>query len=119
MKSNAILRSQAVALERKGRKEKKGLWRDAARHLSASKLNETVVNVGLLSRIARAESAPEALLVPGKVLASGLPDRKMIVGAFSFSDAARRKIIAAGGETLTIPELLGRYPEGKGVRLVK
>jgi large subunit ribosomal protein L18e len=43
----------------------------------------------------------------------------MIVGAFSFSQAARRKIISAGGETLTIPEFLNRYPEGKGVRLVK
>jgi large subunit ribosomal protein L18e len=116
MKSNKILRSQAVMLERMGRKDKIGIWKDAAQYLGAPARNETFVNV---TRLARADSGDGPLLVPGKVLGSGPLEKKLVVGAFSFSAAARKKIEAAGGEALTIEEFVKRFPEGSGVRLVK
>src|SRR5271165_6309798 len=101
MKSNKFLRSQAVMLERKGRKEKIGIWKDAAEYLAASSRNETFVNV---ARLARAEKGDSPLFVPGKVLGSGPLEKKLVVGAFSYSAAARKKIETAGGEALTIEE---------------
>lgn len=116
MKSNKVLRSQAVLLERKGRKENSALWRDAARHLGAPKSTETVVN---LSRLAKIGDGKAPLLVPGKVLGTGLLEAKLIVGAFAFSSSARSKIEGAGGEALEIEEFVNRYPSGNGVILVK
>ena len=113
-RSNKILRTQMVALERKGRKEKLAIWRDAARYLAAPHSTETEVNVGHLSRL-----GDGPVVVPGKVLGTGPIDRKLVVGAFSFSSSARRKIEAAGGEALSIEEFLKRFPEGSGVKLVR
>jgi large subunit ribosomal protein L18e len=116
MKSNKILRTQAVMLERLGRKQKIAIWRDAAEYLSASRLNETFVN---LTRLARADSGDSPLFVPGKVLGSGPLEKKLVVGAFSYSVAAKKKIETAGGEALTIDEFVKRFPDGSGVRLVR
>ena len=113
-RSNKILRTQVVALERKGRKEKIAIWRDAARYLAAPHSTETAVNLGHLSRL-----GDGPVVVPGKVLGSGPIEKKLVVGAFSFSSSARRKIEAAGGEALSIEEFLKRYPEGSGVTLVR
>jgi large subunit ribosomal protein L18e len=113
-RSNKVLKTQVVALERKGRKEKISIWRDAARYLAAPHSTETVVNVGHLARL-----GDGPLVVPGKVLGTGPFDKKLVVGAFSFSSSARRKILAAGGEALSIEEFLARYPEGSGVTLVR
>jgi large subunit ribosomal protein L18e len=113
-RSNKILRTQVVALERKGRKEKIAIWKDAARYLAAPHSTETEVNVGHLSRLT---AGP--IVVPGKVLGTGPIDKKLVVGAFSFSSSARRKIVEAGGEALSIEEFLKRFPEGSGVTLVR
>ncbi len=116
MKSNTVLRTQAIMLERLGRKQKIGVWRDAAAYLSAPTRNETIVNV---TRLARAEEGDAPLFVPGKVLGGGALEKKVVVGAFSFSSAARKKIETAGGEALGIDEFVKRFPDGSGVRLVK
>lgn len=116
MKSNKILRSQAVMLERKGRKDGIGVWRDAAESLSAPKSIEVIVNI---ARLSRAGDGKSPLFVPGKVLGTGPLDKKLIVGAFSFSSSARDKIESAGGEALEIEEFVNRYPKGSGVILVK
>ena len=116
MKSNSTLRSQAIMLERLGRKKKLGIWRDAAALLSGPTRNETVVN---LSRLGRLGAGNGPVFVPGKVLGTGILDKKLVVGAFSYSSAARKKIETAGGEALSIDEFVKRYPDGSGVRLVK
>lgn len=116
MKSNKVLRSQTVMLERKGRKERIGVWRDAAASLGAPKSNETIVNISRLSRVGDGKSP---LFVPGKVLGTGTLDRKLVVGAFSFSSSARAKIESAGGDALEVEEFVNKYPKGSGVILVK
>ena len=50
------------------------------------------------SRVGRRQDSP--LFVPGKVLGTGPLDKKLVVGAFSFSSSARKKIESAGGEAL-------------------
>jgi large subunit ribosomal protein L18e len=114
--SNALLRHATVMLERAGKEQKSPLWREAFRILSAPASIKVEVNVRRLSRIAHDE---QAVFVPGKVLGSGVMEKKVVVGAFSFSGGAKSKIEAAGGKALTVEQFLKRYPKGNGVKLVR
>jgi large subunit ribosomal protein L18e len=114
--SNPVLRRAAVMLERAAKKGKAPIWEDASRLLTADARNRVEVNVGRLSRIA---DDGQALFVPGKVLGTGVLDKKVTVGAFAFSASARSKLESAGGSALTIEQFLKKYPRGSGVRLVR
>ncbi len=114
--SNPVLRRTAVMLERAAKEQKAAIWGDAFELLSRPGLNKVEVNVGRISRIA---NASQAVFVPGKVLGTGLIDKKLVVGAFSFSGSARSKIAAAGGSALSIEQFLKKYPRGSGVKLVE
>ncbi len=114
-KDNKLLRSAIVLLERKARSEKIGIWREAARYLSSGTMMWPEVNVGRLARLGDAS----AVFVPGKVLGTGNIEKKLNVGAFSFSASARSKIEKAGGKTFSVEEFVKKYPEGSGVALVK
>jgi len=114
-KANKILRSAIVLLERRARSQKIGIWREAARLLASGNATWPEVNVGRLSRLGDASAA----FVPGKVLGTGNLEKKLNVGAFSFSASARSKIERAGGKALSVEEFVKKYPEGSGVALVK
>jgi large subunit ribosomal protein L18e len=114
-KANTILRNTIILLERKARSGQVGLWKDAARYLASGAANWPEVNVARLSRI----SGASAVFVPGKVLGTGVLEKKLNVGAFSFSASAKAKIERAGGKALTVEEFVEKYPEGSGVALVK
>jgi ribosomal protein L18E len=43
---------------------------------------------------------------------------KHTVAAYSISTSARTKIEAAGGKVVTIPDLMKKNPEGKGVYIL-
>jgi len=115
-KANKILRSTIVLLQRKARSDSKpAIWRDAARYLSSGTVTWPEVNVARLARVGDAS----AVFVPGKVLGTGNLEKKLDVGAFSFSASARSKIERAGGKAYTVEAFVKKYPEGSGVALVK
>jgi large subunit ribosomal protein L18e len=114
-KANQVLRSSIVLLQRKGRSEKAAIWREAAKLLASGRATWPEVNVGNLSHVGEVS----AVFVPGKVLGTGDLDKKLDVGAFSFSAAARSKIERAGGKVLSVEEFVRQYPQGSGVALVK
>ena len=114
-KANKVLRSAIILLERKGRSGKSAIWMEAARLLASGTVVWPEVNVARLARLGDAS----AVFVPGKVLGTGNIDKKLNVGAFSFSASARSKIEQAGGKALTVEEFVKKYPEGSGVALVK
>lgn len=114
--SNPLLTRAAIMLERASRAKKAPIWSEASRMLGAPAGLRVEVNVGRISRIAAKDSA---LFVPGKVLGSGLVDKRVIVGAFSFSAAARKKIESSGGSAMTVEQFLKKYPAGRGVKLVE
>ncbi len=113
--SNPVLRHTAVMLEKAGRKQKAQIWTDASEMLSNPSKTRVEVNLGRISRVA---DDGQAVFVPGKVLGTGALQRKLIVGAFSFSTGAKSKIEAWGGSALSVEEFLKKYPNGSGVRLV-
>ncbi len=114
--SNPILRRTAVMLERAAKEKKALVWDVASRMLSRPAGLKVEVNVGRISRIA---GTGKILFVPGKVLGSGLLDKKVVVGAFSFSEAARKKIADKGGSAMSVEQFLKKYPDGGGVRIVE
>ena len=114
--SNPLLRSAAVMLERASKSKKAPIWLRASKMLAAPGSLMVEVNVGRISRVAESGAV---LFVPRKVLGSGLLDKKVVVGAFSFSAAAMRKIADKGGSTMTVEEFLKEYPDGSGVKLVQ
>lgn len=114
-KANKLLRSSIVMLERKARSGKVGIWREAATYLSSGAATWPEVNVGRLAKVGDAT----AVFVPGKVLGTGNIEKKLNVGAFSFSASAKSKIERAGGKAFSVEEFVEKYPEGSGVALVK
>ncbi len=114
--SNPVLRRTSVMLERAGKKQGAPIWSEASSLLAGPTKSRVEVNIG---RISRVTAKFDAVFVPGKVLGAGAVDRKLVVGAFSFSSAAKSKIEASGGLALTVEEFLKKYPSGSGVKLVK
>jgi large subunit ribosomal protein L18e len=111
---NPLRKSSIILLERKGKSYP--VYRDASYYLSLGSSKRVEVN---LSKISRLSGVSKTFLVPGKVLGSGSIDSKVVVGAFSFSRKAVEKIKEKGGEALTIEEFVKRYPEGRGVVIVR
>ncbi|MBO4357057.1 MAG: 50S ribosomal protein L18e [Candidatus Methanomethylophilaceae archaeon] len=92
------------------------IWRDIALRLEKPKKNWAEANLSKLERYAK---DGETIVVPGKVLAAGSISKKITVAAFSFSDAAAKAIVAAGGKTMTFEELAKENPKGTGVRIMR
>lgn len=114
--SNPIRRHETVMLERAGKRQNAPIWGAAAKLLARPGGTSIEVNLGRISRLAE---EGQALFIPGKVLGAGVVDKKLVVGAFSFSESARSKLISAGGTPLSIREFLAKYPKGSEVRLVQ
>ena len=112
---NPVLDSTMLALKRASKSSGATVWLDASRHLSKSRSRKPTVNVGKIDRVTAKDSV---ILVPGKVLGSGVLSHPVVVGAYSYTATARRKIVEAGGEALTIPKFLERFPSGAGVTLI-
>jgi large subunit ribosomal protein L18e len=92
------------------------IWALLASEMSKTRRRRITVN---LSRLNRISSPGEILLIPGKVLGTGSLNHRLDIAAESFSVAAQEKIINAGGQCLTIEELVMRDPKGSQVRVIK
>ncbi len=111
-KTNLSLVTLIGDLKAQTRSNGVALWRDVAQRLEKSRSNWAEPNLSRLSRYAADE---KTILVPGKLLGSGDVEGKHTVAAYSVSSSAREKIEAAGGEVVTIHDLMKNNPDGKGV----
>jgi len=102
-------------LKAMSREHKAPIWRAVALKLERPDRNWSEVNV---SRLARFAKEGEMLVVPGKLLGSGIIAFGVTVAAFKASAQARKKIEAAGGRTYSIRELASRNPSGAGIRIM-
>lgn len=114
--TNPVLRRLVRELRAKGKKQGVKLWLDLAERLERPRRGRAEVNLSHLNRYSDEEST---IIVPGKVLAAGKLDHAVSVAAFKFSGSARRKIMGAGGNALTIQQLFEQNPSGKGVKLME
>ncbi|MEM0042420.1 MAG: 50S ribosomal protein L18e [Thermofilaceae archaeon] len=113
--TNVHLRRLIHYLRKKARENKAPIWRRVAELLERPARTRPVVNI---SKINRYTQDGDAVVIPGKVLGCGTLNHRVVVAAYTFSEKAREKIVAAGGEAITIPQLIERNPRGSGVRIL-
>ncbi len=116
MSSNQVLKRTAVMFERAGKEKKAPIWVKASAMLMRPAHTRVEINVSRISRIA---GNGAKVFVPGKVLGAGVIDKKVTVGAYSFSSSAKAKIEAKGGSLLSAEQFLKKYPDGSGVKIVE
>jgi large subunit ribosomal protein L18e len=92
------------------------VWADVAERLDAPRRTHAEVN---LSRIERYAQTDETVVVPGKVLGSGVLTKDVSVAAVNFSSTAETKIEQADGEALALERAVEQNPEGSDVRVIR
>ncbi len=102
-------------LEQAAKSNGSNIWSAVAKELSRVRKNRRQVNV---RKISKYTAEGDTIVVPGKVLGDGLINHKVIVAAYRFTEGAEKKIKKAGGETLSIAELLEKNPKGSKIRLM-
>ena len=116
IKTNPNLIELINKLYEQSRKEDAVIWKTVAQKLERSNRRTAEVN---LSDISRHAKAGETVLVPGKVLSNGDLKDKVDVVAFNFSAKAQEKIESAGGECISIEEIMESNPKGSNIRIME
>ncbi|XGI84669.1 50S ribosomal protein L18e [Halorutilales archaeon Cl-col2-1] len=116
-KQNPRLVSLIDDLRRYAREEDAGVWEEVASRLEKPRRSHSEVNLGKIERYAAEDD--EAVVVPGKVLGSGVLSKSVKVAAFDFSSSARDKIDRADGDTVLLDEYIEENPEGSNVRILR
>src|SRR6266487_3441943 len=114
-KTNTHLQRIVRELREVSREADAPIWRDIAERLERSRKNWSEVN---LSRLSRYAAKGEQIVVPGVVLATGEITTAVTVAAFRSSEAARKKIEAAGGRAISLLDLASQNPKGSGIRIM-
>ena len=114
-KTNPRLNSLIAKLKSVSRESGVRVWQDVADRLEKPRRTHAEVNLGRIERYAREE---ETVVVPGKVLGSGVLQKDVTVAAVDFSSSARTKIEQVG-ETVALEELVADNPEGSNVRVIR
>lgn len=94
---------------------KVSIWKTIAASLKKARRARAEINVGDINRIV---NDGDVIAVPGKVLSSGVLERKVTIGALGWSEAAMEKINASGSTIVTLDRLASDNPAGSNVRIV-
>jgi len=115
-KTNPRLSTLISLLKNKSRENEAKVWREIAYRLETPNRNHAEVN---LSKINRYVKKGETIIVPGKVLGSGVLEQSVKIAALNFSASATSKIQDAKGQCMTIEQLISDNPKGSGVRILR
>jgi len=91
------------------------IWRRAADDIGKPRRKRVEVNVGEIDKHSKDK---DIVLIPGKVLGSGLIRKEITVIALDFSDSASKKIEAAGGKAKFIADAINEHPQGNNIRVM-
>ena len=116
IKTNPNLIELIDKLNKQSKSEDAAIWKDVANRLGRSNRRTAEVNLSDINRYAVAD---ETILVPGKVLSNGDLEEKVDVVAFKFSAQAQEKIESAGGECISIDEIIESNPKGSNIRIIE
>ncbi|WP_101294925.1 50S ribosomal protein L18e [Halegenticoccus soli] len=114
-KTNPRLNSLIAELKAASRESGAGVWQDVANRLEKPRRTHAEVNLGRIERYARED---ETVIVPGKVLGSGVLQKNVTVAAVDFSETARKKIEQVG-EVVALEQLAEQNPDGSNVRVIR
>jgi large subunit ribosomal protein L18e len=114
-KTNPRLQDLIAELKSVARDTDAGIWQDVADRLEKPRRTHAEVNLG---RIERYATEDETVIVPGKVLGSGVLTKEVTVAAVDFSGSAETKIEQVGN-AIHLEEALSNNPEGSDVRVIR
>jgi large subunit ribosomal protein L18e len=103
-------------LKKEGREKNAPIWLDVAEQLSQSRSHRAAVN---LSSINRNTKSADVIVVPGKILGTGLLTHPITVAAFSISETAKAKLNAVQAKYVTISELVANNPQGSNIKIIR
>lgn len=115
-KTNPNIMELISNLKEKAYVEDAAIWKDIAMRIERSTRRKAQVN---LSKINRFSEEDETVLIPGKVLGSGVIDHKVNVVALNFSKMAEEKIKKADGECISIEAILEKNPKGSNIKIIE
>jgi large subunit ribosomal protein L18e len=90
------------------------IWKRVAVDLEKPTKQRRIINLYKLDKHCK---DGEVVVVPGKVLGTGVLNKKLSVAAYSFSEDAQAKI-ASKGSIMTIRDLVAKNPKGEKVRIM-
>jgi large subunit ribosomal protein L18e len=114
-KTNPRLSSLIADLKSAARNSGGDVWGDIAERLEKPRRTHAEVNLGRIERYARED---ETVIVPGKVLGSGVLQKDITVAAVDFSGTAEKKIDQVG-EAVSLETAVEQNPEGSEVRIIR
>jgi large subunit ribosomal protein L18e len=114
-KTNPRLNSLIAELKAASRDSGANVWQDVADRLEKPRRTHAEVNLGRIERYAKED---ETVIVPGKVLGSGVLEKNVTVAAVDFSSSARKKIEQVGS-TVTLEQIAEQNPDGSDVRVIR
>ena len=114
-KTNPNLVGLIKRLKDASRANEAPVWRDIAVRLEGPQRNWAEVNVGKLHRYAAED---DVIVVPGKLLGAGELAKKLTVAAYRSSGQAKDKVVKAGGTSMSIEELMAKYPKGSKIKIM-
>ena len=114
-KTNPRLSSLIADLKSAARSSGGAVWGDVAERLEKPRRTHAEVNLGRIERYAQED---ETVIVPGKVLGSGVLEKNVTVAAVDFSSSARKKIEQVG-DTVTLEQIAEQNPDGSNVRVIR
>ncbi|MCU4718300.1 50S ribosomal protein L18e [Halapricum hydrolyticum] len=114
-KSNPRLSSLIADLKSAARQSGGDVWGDVADRLEKPRRTHAEVNLGRIERYAQED---ETVVVPGKVLGSGVLQKDVTVAAVDFSSSAETKIEQVG-ETVSLEQAVQNNPDGSNVRVIR
>jgi large subunit ribosomal protein L18e len=115
-KTNPRLLNLISTLNEASKENNAKIWREIAKRFDSPNSNYAEVNIGKISRYA---GNGETILVPGKVLGSGVLTQQVSVAALNFSKSATLKIESANGTCMTIEDLIRNNPAGSRIRILR
>ena len=113
--TNPLLQELIGELKKRSNEQSVNLWKRVALDLEKPTRQRRIVN---LSKISRYTKENEIIVVPGKVLGSGMLNHKLTISAYQFSDQAKDKIEKAGAKIIPLLELSKEKPDGKKLRII-
>ena len=113
--TNIYLRKLIHMLKKEGRKNNANIWIYVAELLNRPTRKRVEVNLGKLQKYTK---DGDTVIIPGKLLGSGIFNRKITIAVWRYSQSAKEKVEKAGSKIIGIEELLKANPKGSNVKII-
>ncbi len=113
--ANQYLTGLISDLKRKSIESDEKIWKRIALDLEKPTRSRRVVN---LSRIDRTTKKDEIIIVPGKVLGSGVLNHPVTIAAWGFSDGALEKMKQINAKAMHIRDIMKEPAKGRAIRII-